>query len=445
MEHKLIRGGQQYLPFARNRIKALRATGLEYASQQFDIGGANIKVRIEKDQEYISIDGGTGAVWINIFVGHLGRAAGSYFTSVGAGPFPLAAVPPSWSNKLFLIKNFKAASATLMYSSTDADLEYVSGVAPYGGKAALLISKYSPPWDVPTARPLDWQSIRMANREVRYVKDSFSAVATSATVSTPGRQYTTPANFGPDFEWTSQEWTADYYYNNPSTQLTHKYAPVGSHPQDISLEGYFTGYTPPARPGIADIGVQVYDTATPPAPRKYTRDEVAHMYQGYDFIQFQDSTYHGRAVVDRFNTDSSYKIMGLLVSGGLGMFVHQQNAFPLSYTDYVRFAGNAFNALELVRQTGSTLASATVRKTLNLLDIPSVATDSLLSAYLPAYRVMSLNDHSNPNGVFPTADGFWTYLGTGDPNYPPDYRRWTMSVTITPDRRDLFTGNISWG
>lgn len=59
MEHKLILGGgEQYLPFARSRIKALRAAGLEYASQQYEIDGASVKVRIVGEQEYIRISGG---------------------------------------------------------------------------------------------------------------------------------------------------------------------------------------------------------------------------------------------------------------------------------------------------------------------------------------------------------------------------------------------------
>ena len=58
MEHKLITGGEEYLPFARSRIKALRATGLAYASQQFDIDGTSVKVRITPGQEYIALDGG---------------------------------------------------------------------------------------------------------------------------------------------------------------------------------------------------------------------------------------------------------------------------------------------------------------------------------------------------------------------------------------------------
>lgn len=57
MEHKLITGGEQWLPFARSRIKALRATGLQYASQQFEIDGSSVKVRIEGEHEYIDISG----------------------------------------------------------------------------------------------------------------------------------------------------------------------------------------------------------------------------------------------------------------------------------------------------------------------------------------------------------------------------------------------------
>jgi len=63
MEHKLILGGELWLPFARSRIKALRATGLPYAAQSFTMGdGSLVRVRIEPGIEYISIDGGDGGV-----------------------------------------------------------------------------------------------------------------------------------------------------------------------------------------------------------------------------------------------------------------------------------------------------------------------------------------------------------------------------------------------
>jgi hypothetical protein len=65
MEHKLIRGGEQYLPFARSRIKALKATGLQHASQQFEIDGVSVKVRIDGEHEYISLEGGH-SLWVMI-------------------------------------------------------------------------------------------------------------------------------------------------------------------------------------------------------------------------------------------------------------------------------------------------------------------------------------------------------------------------------------------
>lgn len=57
MEHRIILEGEIYLPFARSRIKALRATGLRYVSQQFEINGCSVKVRIEPDHEYITLSG----------------------------------------------------------------------------------------------------------------------------------------------------------------------------------------------------------------------------------------------------------------------------------------------------------------------------------------------------------------------------------------------------
>jgi len=58
MEHKKIDGGEQYLPFARSRIKALRATGLRYASQEFMVDGVAIKVQIVGEHNYLDIRGG---------------------------------------------------------------------------------------------------------------------------------------------------------------------------------------------------------------------------------------------------------------------------------------------------------------------------------------------------------------------------------------------------
>lgn len=62
MEHKLILGGAQYLPFARSRIKALRAAGLRYATQRFLFPDGEVRVQIVAEQEYITLSGGGSCV-----------------------------------------------------------------------------------------------------------------------------------------------------------------------------------------------------------------------------------------------------------------------------------------------------------------------------------------------------------------------------------------------
>lgn len=66
MEHRLILGGHQYLPFARSRIKALQATGLKRATQRFIMpGGEQVRVRIDGEHEYIEISGGGCAMFMD--------------------------------------------------------------------------------------------------------------------------------------------------------------------------------------------------------------------------------------------------------------------------------------------------------------------------------------------------------------------------------------------
>ena len=57
MEHRLIKGANatNYLPFARSRIRALRSSGLSYASQSFTIDGTTVRVKIALDREYIEV------------------------------------------------------------------------------------------------------------------------------------------------------------------------------------------------------------------------------------------------------------------------------------------------------------------------------------------------------------------------------------------------------
>jgi len=57
VEHRLITGGYEFLPFARSRIAMLKKLGLSYADQSFEIGGVSVKVQIVPGHEYIRIDG----------------------------------------------------------------------------------------------------------------------------------------------------------------------------------------------------------------------------------------------------------------------------------------------------------------------------------------------------------------------------------------------------
>lgn len=57
----------ELLPFARSRIKAIRATGLQYASQTFDCGIGKVHVRVVGEHDYISVTGGDGyRLWVQI-------------------------------------------------------------------------------------------------------------------------------------------------------------------------------------------------------------------------------------------------------------------------------------------------------------------------------------------------------------------------------------------
>jgi len=57
LEHRIILGGESFLPFARSCVAKLKKLGLAHASQSFEIDGVSIKVRIEPGHEYIRIDG----------------------------------------------------------------------------------------------------------------------------------------------------------------------------------------------------------------------------------------------------------------------------------------------------------------------------------------------------------------------------------------------------
>jgi hypothetical protein len=56
MGHRLILGGERFLPFARSCVTKLKKLGLPYADQSYEVDGVSIKVRIQPGHEYIRIE-----------------------------------------------------------------------------------------------------------------------------------------------------------------------------------------------------------------------------------------------------------------------------------------------------------------------------------------------------------------------------------------------------
>lgn len=81
MEHRTIRGGEKYLPFARTRVAALKLLNTPYASQSFDFGDATVNVSIIPGHEHIRIEGGEQFGYQFTATGDTGR--------VEQGPPPL--------------------------------------------------------------------------------------------------------------------------------------------------------------------------------------------------------------------------------------------------------------------------------------------------------------------------------------------------------------------
>jgi hypothetical protein len=55
MEHLVTRGGKEYVPFARNKVRLLQTLKLSHASQSYKVGDVTIRVRIEPGHEFIYI------------------------------------------------------------------------------------------------------------------------------------------------------------------------------------------------------------------------------------------------------------------------------------------------------------------------------------------------------------------------------------------------------
>lgn len=118
MEHRLIQGGEQFLPFARSCITKLKKLGLPYANQSFEIDGVSVKVRVEPGHEYIRIEGG-----------------GAY-----ASAFPTVQVPESVAGSE-KVKLRGAKVKTGVFPATPTPAGHVDGW--YGGKTWFGTSPYS--------------------------------------------------------------------------------------------------------------------------------------------------------------------------------------------------------------------------------------------------------------------------------------------------------------
>ena len=57
-EHIIQCDDPRFIPLARSRIAAIRASGLRFGSQRFTVDGVTITVQLKGDQEYVGVEGG---------------------------------------------------------------------------------------------------------------------------------------------------------------------------------------------------------------------------------------------------------------------------------------------------------------------------------------------------------------------------------------------------
>jgi len=163
VEHKLIKGGEQYLPFARSRIKALRALGLAHASQKFLMPDGMVRVSISGEQDYINLEGGGGPMWVLVTA----MVRPGAFAAVSEIHTRLYQMPLSLKAKSavqrYVGSTVKTVETTTAYGTDNPpdppDNQYVSsvvdfdtdsgalgaisGAAPYKGKALLWANRWT--------------------------------------------------------------------------------------------------------------------------------------------------------------------------------------------------------------------------------------------------------------------------------------------------------------
>jgi len=102
VEHRLILGGYQYLPYARSRIKALRALGKEYATEPLVFPDASGSVRISGEHSFIRIVGAGQTLEmdsgvVDLTTGFAGKRRETFSTESYLADYVLGTTAGAWS------------------------------------------------------------------------------------------------------------------------------------------------------------------------------------------------------------------------------------------------------------------------------------------------------------------------------------------------------------
>lgn len=108
----------ELLPFARSRLKALRATGLSYIGQKYDVGGSTVAVRIEGSQDFISISGG-GSILSGVVRGGATEVVLTPELGVGTFKYTMRDFKPTYMAWKYVMKDDVPAKSPALFNDED--------------------------------------------------------------------------------------------------------------------------------------------------------------------------------------------------------------------------------------------------------------------------------------------------------------------------------------
>jgi len=159
MEHRLIEGGEQYLPLARSEIKRLRATGLPYATKRLVFPDATVRVQVLDDIDFIHITGGGATIPMDSGV----------VAVVSIGAANPATKSPGTLYETTYVQGYNApfvlpnAEATVRLNPNTGNTGQFSGILKntgqkFKGKVPIDVS-FAKSFDAPTGEALaDWEA-----------------------------------------------------------------------------------------------------------------------------------------------------------------------------------------------------------------------------------------------------------------------------------------------